>query len=83
MTISSPVISLSAAAWLKDVDFLGLYVPSIVLWAILACLPFIVLRWLIFVSGLYRFLWHRPLFNMALYILILSSVILSGVWGWL
>jgi hypothetical protein len=81
--VSSPVVSLAATGWLQDLDVLGFYVPSFVAFALLALIPFLMLRWLLLAGGLYRFVWHRGLFNMALYLFILSGIILSGGRGWL
>ncbi len=80
---SAPIVSLSATGWLKDIDLFGFYLPSLAVWALLALLPFLLFRWLLSAGGLYRFVWHRALFNMVLYLLILSVVVLGGGQGWL
>jgi hypothetical protein len=83
VTIQSvPEVSVAATAWLNDIDVFGFYVPSIAAWALLALVPFLVLRWLLGISGLYRFIWHRALFNLALYLLLVSGIFLSGGRGW-
>jgi hypothetical protein len=81
--LSAPLVSLAATGWLKDIDVLGFYVPPIAAWALLALVPFLLFRWLLLISGLYRFVWHRALFNLALYLLILSGIVLGGGQGWL
>jgi hypothetical protein len=83
IVVSAPVVSLSAAVWLKDIDVFGFYVPSIAAWALLAVVPFLLFRWLLLISRLYRFVWHRALFNLSLYLLILSFIVLGGGQGWL
>ena len=80
---SVPKVSLAATEWLKDIDVFGFYVPSIAAWALLALVPFLMLRWLLDISGLYRFIWHRALFNLALYLLLVSGIFLGGGGGWL
>jgi hypothetical protein len=65
------------------VEFFGFYLPPLVLWATASLLPFIVLRWLLVRFGLYRFVWHRPLFNLALYVLLVGGVIFLGNFAWL
>lgn len=60
------------------VEFLGFYLPPQMLWALVALLPFALARWLIGRFGLYRFVWHRPLFNLALYVLMVGAVVLLG-----
>jgi hypothetical protein len=57
--------------------FFGFYLPPFMLWAVGALLPFAALRWVAGWSGLYRFVWHRPLFDAALYIIVLGMVIFS------
>jgi hypothetical protein len=80
---SAPDVSLAATFWLKDIDVFGFYVPSIAAWALFALIPFLLLRWLLSANGFYRFIWHRALFNLALYMLLLSGIFLSGGRGWL
>jgi hypothetical protein len=79
---ATPFVSLSATRWLQNIDVLGFYVPSLAAWAFVALIPFLLLRWLMTVSKLYRFVWHRALFNMALYLFILSCIVLGGGQGW-
>lgn len=81
--VSPPLISLSATGWIADVDVLGFYVPSLVAWALAAVVPFLLIRWFLFTTRLYRFVWHRALFNVTLYLLILCGIILGGAQGWL
>ena len=54
------------------VDLYGIYLPSLMLLAILA---FGLLRLLtrgLAAAGFYRLVWHRPLFDLALYIVLLA-----------
>ncbi len=83
MATLPPPVSLAATGWLMDLDILGFYMPALPAWALLALIPFLLVRWLLVAGGLYRFIWHAALFNMALYLFILSSIILSGGRGWL
>jgi len=55
---------------------LGFYLPPLVIWALLALLPFLALRWLIGRLGFYRLVWHRPLFDASLYVIMLGAVML-------
>ena len=63
---------------LKERKFLGFYLPPLALWAGGALIPFAVLRWLVERFGLYRFVWHRSLFNLALYVLLMGGVVFLG-----
>ncbi len=65
------------------VEFLGFYLPPLVLWAGGAVIPFVILRWLLGRFDLYRFVWHRPLFNLALYVLVVGGVVFFGNLAWL
>lgn len=65
------------------ISFFGFYLPPLLLWAALALIPYVVVRWGLGCAGAYRFVWHRPLFNLALYVLILGGMIFLGGEGWL
>jgi hypothetical protein len=66
-----------------DVEFVGFYVSPLLLWAGVALIPFALLRWLLDRYGLYRFVWHRSLFNLALYVLLVGGATLVGNGSWL
>ena len=65
------------------VELAGFYLPPLMLWAGAALIPFVVVRWLLERSGFYRFVWHRALFNLALYVLFIGGTIFIGNLGWL
>jgi hypothetical protein len=65
-----------------SVEFLGFYLPPLVLCAGGAIVLFVILRWLLARLGLYRFVWHRPLFNLALYVVLLGGVVFLGDRVW-
>lgn len=65
-----------------SVEFLGFYLPPLALCAGGAIILFVVLRWLLARLGFYRFVWHRPLFNLALYVLLLGGVVFFGDRVW-
>lgn len=64
-------------------ELLGFYLPPLMLWAAVAVIPFTVLRWLLARSGFYRLVWYRPLFNLALYVLLAGAVVFVGNLAWL
>lgn len=76
-------MSLPGLAVFHTVEFFGFYLPPLVLWAAASLLPFVVLRWLLDRFNLYRFVWHRPLFNLALYMLLAGGVVFVGNLAWL
>jgi len=58
-----------------EIDLYGVFVPSLLL-SLGAALPLTaglrrLLRW----SGFYRLVWHRPLFDLALLVMVLGAVI--------
>jgi hypothetical protein len=65
-----------------SVEFLGFYLPPLALCAAGAVVLFVILRWQFARLGLYRFVWHRPLFNLALYVLLLGGVVFFGDRVW-
>jgi len=44
-------------------------------WMVLAFLATMLLRHLLSAAGAYRFIWHRPLFDLALYVVTLGTVV--------
>lgn len=64
-----------------EIDLYGVFVPSLLL-SVGAALPLTaglrrVLRWF----GFYRFVWHRPLFDFALLVMVLGAVVVLATNG--
>ncbi|MDH2384973.1 DUF1656 domain-containing protein [Bradyrhizobium sp. CER78] len=60
-----------------EVDLFGIILPSFLLWGVVA---YILMRMasILFVRvGLYRYVWHPELFNFALYICVIASLIFA------
>jgi hypothetical protein len=76
-------MGLPSLAEFHTVQFLDFYLPPLMLWAGGATIPFVVLRWLLARFGFYRFVWHRPLFNLALYVLLAGAAVFLGTLAWL
>lgn len=51
-----------------ELDLGGVFIPPLLAFAFLAALPFAALRKLFQFAGLYRLVWHRALFDIALYV---------------
>jgi hypothetical protein len=64
-------------------EFLGFYLSPLVLWAGVALILFAVLRRLLERLDFYRFVWHRSLFNLALYVLLVGGITFLGSLAWL
>jgi hypothetical protein len=60
---------------MADIDLYGVFVPALLVWALLAFLVNLVLRRLIGALGLYRLVWHPPLFDLCLYLVCLGGVV--------
>lgn len=64
-----------------EMDVYGVFVPSLLVWVIAALALTAglrrVLRWL----GFYRLVWHRPLFDLALLVIVLGAVVAVSARG--
>jgi hypothetical protein len=53
----------------------GVFVPSLLIWALIAFALNITLRRLFYAIGFYRFVWHRALFDAATFVILLAGVV--------
>jgi Protein of unknown function (DUF1656) len=60
---------------IAEFDIYGVFVPALLVFAILALLLSLALTRLLEAIGFYRFVWHRPLFNLALGIILFAAVV--------
>lgn len=74
---------LPSLAAFHTVEFFGFYLPPLLFWAGAAIIPFVIVRWVLGRFDLYRFVWHRPLFNLALYVVLVGGVMFLGNLAWL
>ncbi|MDH3031840.1 DUF1656 domain-containing protein [Methylobacterium fujisawaense] len=58
-----------------EIDLYGVFVPGLALWMAIAFALSLPLRRLLSATGFYRLVWHRPLFDLALYVVLLGSVV--------
>ena len=70
-------MSLTGALPFHTPEVLGFYLPPALIWAVFTLLPFWGARWSLDRVGFYRFVWHRPLFDTALYVILFGAVIFS------
>jgi protein AaeX len=61
---------------IAELDIFGVLVAPIVAYALLAIPVFLVLRWILAPIGVWRFTWHPALFEVSLYMIILSLFVL-------
>ena len=65
-----------------DFNFNGVFVPTLIIYAVVAALLTSLLRRVLARIGFYRFVWHGPLVNVALYVLILAAIT-AGLQRWM
>jgi Protein of unknown function (DUF1656) len=49
-----------------EIDLFGVFLPPLLVWLGIGLLLSAATRWALFRVGLYRYVWHRPLFDLAL-----------------
>jgi hypothetical protein len=65
-----------------DLVIYGVYLPALALPLLLAYLALAGLRWLFGKAGVYRWVWHRSLFNVSLYLIVLYGMV-RWTTGWI
>ncbi len=58
-----------------EIDIYGVLVPALLLWLIVTYALSALLRPVLQRSGLYRLVWHRALFDLALFVCLLGGVV--------
>lgn len=61
-----------------EFDIYGVYFPIFIVFAGVAFLLHLAVRRLFDLLGVYRFVWHRPLFDLAIYVILLGAVTAAG-----
>ena len=61
-----------------EIDILGVYVAPIVPLMIVAFLVTLVLRWAALALGLFRWIWHPALFELSVYLIVLTGVVVTA-----
>jgi hypothetical protein len=62
---------------MTELNIAGVYVAPIVAYGVAAGVLFLVCRWLLTIVGFWRLVWHPGLFEIALFVSILSLLVLS------
>ena len=63
---------------IKEINLFGVFLPPLFGHLALAALIWLGLRFLLRVTGFYRFVMHPPLFNLALYVILLSALVFTS-----
>ena len=61
-----------------EFDIYGVYFPAFIIFASIAFLLQLAVKRLFDRLGVYRFVWHRPLFDLAIYVILLGAVTALG-----
>jgi hypothetical protein len=59
-----------------EVDILGVFVPAVLVLMFIAYLINFVIRTVFERIGFYRFVWHRSIFDLGIYVLVLGLVVI-------
>lgn len=62
----------------SEVNIFGVYVAPMAVMMLLAWLATLLLRWSLMLTGLLRHVWHPSLFAFALFLVVLSLMVLSA-----
>jgi hypothetical protein len=60
---------------IAEIDVFGVFVPALLAWVLLAVLLTALLRRGLQRLGLLRHVWHPPLFDAALFVLLLGAIV--------
>jgi protein AaeX len=61
-----------------EFDIYGVYFPIFVVFAAIAFLLLLAIKRLLDACAFYRFVWHRPLFDLAIYVILIGVVTAVG-----
>jgi len=59
-----------------EFDIYGVFIPALLAWAIVGFVASLFVRRLLARLGLYKYVWHRPLFDIALLVVLTGAVVL-------
>ncbi|HEY1413117.1 MAG TPA: DUF1656 domain-containing protein [Rhodopila sp.] len=57
-----------------EIDIYGVFVPILLVWGVIALLLTAALRPVLARAGFYRLVWHRPLVDLSLLVLVMAAV---------
>lgn len=63
-----------------EISIYGVFIPSLLVWMLAAFVVTSGLRAVLARVGFYKLVWHRSLFNLALYAIILGGVVAMVPW---
>jgi len=63
-----------------EISIYGVYIPSLLVWMLAAFVITSAARAVLARAGFYKLVWHRSLFNLALYAIVLGGVVAIVPW---
>lgn len=60
---------------IAEIDLYGIFLPALLVWALLALPASALVRRLLRAIGVYRWVWHVPLFDFALFLVTLGGLV--------
>jgi protein AaeX len=61
-----------------EFDVYGVYFPSFLVFAAVTFVLLLAVKRLLDACGFYRYVWHRPLFDIAIFVILLGVVVAGG-----
>jgi protein AaeX len=61
---------------ISELDIAGIFIAPIVAYGAISIPIFFLLRWVLALAGFWRFVWHPALFEVSLYLVILSLLVI-------
>jgi hypothetical protein len=65
-----------SSGMIGEIDILGVFVPAVLVLMFIAYLVNLVIRTTLERVGFYRFVWHRSIFDLGIYVLVLGVVVI-------
>lgn len=66
---------------IKEIAVMGVFLPPMFAFLAIAAVLWLGVRALLDRLGFYRWVWHRPLFDTALFVILLAGLV-AGAWQW-
>ena len=63
-----------------EISIYGVYIPSLLVWMLAAFVLTSAARAVLTRVGFYKLVWHRSLFNLALYAIVLGGLVATVPW---
>ncbi len=62
----------------REINIYGVFVPDLLVWIVLTFLISVFVRRVLALAGAYRVVWHRALFDVALFVILLGGVVAAS-----